>query len=111
MDICRLIAEFPRPEEIDQSQNLRSSYLLGGGYYISKEQRALGDKVSVITGGGPRHENLGGLDVMRVGNPDNLWLASELLRLNRNGGIEIIHGHSTYGFLALSFLKRKIGAP
>jgi D-inositol-3-phosphate glycosyltransferase len=111
MDICRLISDFPHPEDIDQFQNQRSSYLLSGAYYISREQRALGDNVAIFTGGGPKHENLGGLEVMRVGNPDNLWLASELLRLKKRECIDVIHGHSTYGFLALSILKHKIGVP
>ena len=111
MNICRMIADFPRAKDIDEFNNQRSSYLLSGAYYISRAQVALGDNVSVLTGGGPKHESVGGMDVTRVGNPDNLSLAFELLHLRKNDGVDIIHGHSTYGFLALRILKRFIGAP
>ena len=111
MNICRLIGEFPHPADLDQSQNASLDYLLSGAYYMSKEQSALGDHVTVITGGGPKQESLGDLLVRRVGNPDNLWLGSELLRMKKLQELDLIHGHSTYGFLALSLLKRKLGVP
>jgi len=84
---------------------------LSGAYYISKEQNALGDTVTVITAGGPKQESVGDLVVRRVGNPDNLWLGSELLRMKKMDRLDLIHGHSTYGFLALAALKHKLRVP
>jgi glycosyltransferase involved in cell wall biosynthesis len=94
VNIVRLVSRFPSPKEI--------AYGLGPTFYhLTREQDKLGVNVHIICKRPPslkKLERMNGIIVHRVKSPYNLTMLYEILKINREMKVDLIHAHATSGF-------------
>ncbi len=78
---------------------------------MTTEQQNIGEKVVVVSNGQPPHEMVGQVEVYRVGQPQSVRLIPGIITAVQEHEVEVIHSHSTFGYLPLILVKPFLRVP